>query len=214
MRIKPGRSYPLGATYDGSGTNFSLFSEAAQRVELALIADNGEQECVDLTEMDGFVWHGYVPGVGPGPRYAFRVDGPYDLTRASAATRPSSSSTRTPRRSRARARGRVPVRLPLRRPRRANDTMDSRGHTMASVVTDPASTGATTASRTAYRHTVIYEVHVKGFTRAPRRAGGDPRHVRRLAHPAVIAYLSGSGSPRSSLPVHQSSRTRACSSAA
>ena len=58
MRIKPGRSYPLGATYDGSGTNFSLFSEIAQRVELALIAQDGSQECLDLTEMDGFVWHG------------------------------------------------------------------------------------------------------------------------------------------------------------
>ena len=53
MRIKPGRSYPLGATHDGSGTNFSLFSQAAQRVELALIAEDGSQECVDLTEMDG-----------------------------------------------------------------------------------------------------------------------------------------------------------------
>src|SRR3984885_14341690 len=77
MRIKPGRSYPLGATYDGSGTNFSLFSEAAQRVELALIAEDGSQECVDLTEMDGFVWHGYLPGVGPGQRYGLRVHGPY-----------------------------------------------------------------------------------------------------------------------------------------
>jgi isoamylase len=78
MRIKPGRSYPLGATHDGSGTNFSLFSEAALRVELALIAEDGSQECVDLTEMDGFVWHGYLPGVGPGQRYGFRVHGPYE----------------------------------------------------------------------------------------------------------------------------------------
>src|SRR6202522_3624947 len=78
MRIKPGRSYPLGATYDGSGTNFSLFSEAARRVELALIAEDGSQECVDLTELDGFVWHGYLLGVGPGQRYGFRVHGPYE----------------------------------------------------------------------------------------------------------------------------------------
>jgi pullulanase/glycogen debranching enzyme len=76
VRVKPGRSYPLGATYDGSGTNFSLFSETAERVELALIAPDGPQECVDLTEMDGFVWHGYLPGAGPGQRYGFRVHGP------------------------------------------------------------------------------------------------------------------------------------------
>ena len=76
MMIKPGRAYPLGATYDGSGTNFSLFSEAAKKVELALIADDGSQECVRLTEVDGFVWHGYLPGIGPGQRYGFRVHGP------------------------------------------------------------------------------------------------------------------------------------------
>jgi isoamylase len=67
VKIKPGRSYPLGAAYDGSGTNFSLFAEAAEQVELALIAPDGSQECVALTEMDGFVWHGYLPGVGFGP---------------------------------------------------------------------------------------------------------------------------------------------------
>ena len=78
MRIKPGRSYPLGATYDGFGTNFSLFSEVARKVELVLIAQDGSQECIALTEQDGFVWHGYLPDIGPGQRYGFRVHGPYE----------------------------------------------------------------------------------------------------------------------------------------
>ena len=57
----PGRPYPLGATYDGTGTNFALFSEVAERVELCLIADDGTETRVDLTEVDAFVWHGYLP---------------------------------------------------------------------------------------------------------------------------------------------------------
>src|SRR5438067_1257956 len=66
MKIWPGTPYPLGATYDGSGTNFSLFSEAAERVELCLFDDHGNQACVDLAEMTGFIWHGYLPDVSPG----------------------------------------------------------------------------------------------------------------------------------------------------
>ena len=74
----PGRPYPLGATYDGSGTNFALFSEVAERVELCLIAEDGTETRVDLTEVDAFVWHGYLPAITPGQRYGFRVHGPYD----------------------------------------------------------------------------------------------------------------------------------------
>ena len=100
MRLWPGTPYPLGATYDGAGTNFALFSEVAERVELCLFDDDGTETRVDLHEVDGFVWHGYLPGVGPGQRYGYRVHGPVRPgARASAATRPSCCSTRTPRRS-------------------------------------------------------------------------------------------------------------------
>ena len=75
--VWPGESYPLGATYDGAGTNFGLFSEVAQRVELCLFDDDGKETRVDLHEVDGFVWHGYLPGVSPGQRYGYRVHGPY-----------------------------------------------------------------------------------------------------------------------------------------
>ena len=73
-----GQAYPLGATYDGAGTNFSLFSEVADRVELCLIAKDGSEERIDLDEVDGYVWHAYLPTVTPGQRYGFRVYGPWD----------------------------------------------------------------------------------------------------------------------------------------
>src|SRR4051812_36571058 len=73
----PGSAFPLGATYDGAGTNFSLFSEVASTVELCLFDDDGAESSVPLTEVDGYCWHAYLPQIGPGTRYGFRVDGPW-----------------------------------------------------------------------------------------------------------------------------------------
>jgi isoamylase len=82
QNIWPGTSYPLGATYDGSGTNFALFSEAAERVELCLFSakKSGKlvERRVEVTEVDAFVWHCYLPDIQPGQRYGYRVHGPYD----------------------------------------------------------------------------------------------------------------------------------------
>src|SRR5258708_6254217 len=75
--VWPGEPYPLGTTWNGSGTNFALFSEAADRVELCLF-EGAEETRVDLAERDGFVWHAYLPGIAPGQRYGYRVHGPYD----------------------------------------------------------------------------------------------------------------------------------------
>src|SRR6186997_1309846 len=69
MEIWPGQPYPLGATYDGSGTNFSVFSEVAERIELCLFDESGTETRVDLPEVTGFCWHGYVPTTSPGQRY-------------------------------------------------------------------------------------------------------------------------------------------------
>jgi glycogen operon protein len=77
MRIWAGQPYPLGATYDGLGTNFSLFSEVAERVELCLFDEDGTERRIDLPEVTGFVWHGYVPQMTPGQRYGYRVHGPW-----------------------------------------------------------------------------------------------------------------------------------------
>src|SRR5712664_2057868 len=77
MRILRGHNYPLGATYDGAGTNFSLFSEVATRVQLCLF-DRGRETCVDLPQVTGLCWHGYLPAIEPGQRYGYRVHGPWD----------------------------------------------------------------------------------------------------------------------------------------
>ncbi|AFM19761.1 isoamylase [Mycolicibacterium chubuense NBB4] len=78
LELWPGKAYPLGATYDGYGTNFALFSEAAEKVELCLFDADGTETRVTLPEVDGFVWHGFIPNIEPGQRYGYRVHGPYD----------------------------------------------------------------------------------------------------------------------------------------
>ena len=99
IEVWPGTPYPLGATYDGAGTNFAVVSEVAESVELCLFDDDDTETRITLPEYDAFVWHGYLPGVSPGQRYGFRVHGPYDPARGCDATRTSCSSTPTPRRS-------------------------------------------------------------------------------------------------------------------
>ncbi len=74
----PGKAYPLGASYDGSGSNFAVFSEAAEFVELCLFDADGVETRLKLPEVDGYIWHGFVPDVEPGQRYGYRVHGPYD----------------------------------------------------------------------------------------------------------------------------------------
>src|SRR6201989_592700 len=78
MEIWPGAAYPLGASFDGSGTNFALFSEVAEKVELCLFDEERNETRVELTEVDGFVWHGYLPQMQPGQLYGYRVHGPWD----------------------------------------------------------------------------------------------------------------------------------------
>src|ERR1700735_159097 len=85
MEVWPGTPYPLGATWDGAGTNFALFSEVAEQVELCLFnagdADEDGETRIAITEVDGLVWHCYLPGVEPGQRYGYRVHGPYQPER-------------------------------------------------------------------------------------------------------------------------------------
>ena len=77
IEVWPGRGYPLGATFDGNGTNFALFSEVAEQIELCLFDEQGAQTALPLEEVDAFSWHAYLPNVGPGQRYGYRVHGPY-----------------------------------------------------------------------------------------------------------------------------------------
>jgi len=76
--MRAGEPYPLGATFDGQGTNFSVFSRVAERVELCLFDERGRESRISLPEMTGHSWHGYLPRVGPGHRYGYRVHGPWD----------------------------------------------------------------------------------------------------------------------------------------
>ena len=130
-----GHPYPLGATHDGKGTNFALFSEVAERVELVLVDDQGVESTVPVTEVDGFVWHCYLPDVGPGQRYGYRVHGPWAPEvghRCNPAKLLLDPYTKA-------VDGQVDNHSSLfERAPHGRSRADSAGHTMLGVVTDPA----------------------------------------------------------------------------
>jgi isoamylase len=206
MRIWPGDPYPLGATYDGAGTNFSLFSETAEAVELCLFDDAGEETRIPLTETDGFVWHGYVPWVGPGQRYGYRVHGPYDPANGLRCN--PGKLLLDPYAKAVEGEVRWDEALFAYRfgdPESRNDD-DSAPYTPKSVVINPYfDWGEDRSPRTPYHETVIYEAHVKGLT---ERHPGLPERERGtyagLADPITIDYLSELGVTAIELmPVHQ-----------
>ena len=206
MRIWPGRPYPFGATYDGTGTNFAVYSGVAERVELCLIAADGTEERVDLPEVDAFVWHGYVPALQPGQRYGYRVHGPYDPAQghrcnpAKLLLDPYAKAID----------GQIDGDQSLfsyqfGAPGTRNDD-DSAGHTMTSVVVNPFfDWGHDHPPQHEYHDSVIYEAHVRGLTKLHP---GVPEELRgtyaALAHPAVIEHLTTLGVTAIELmPVHQ-----------
>jgi isoamylase len=202
----PGRPYPLGATYDGAGTNFAVFSEVAERVDLALISDDGAEQLVQLTEVEGFVWHAYLPGVQPGQRYGFRVHGPYNPAEGH---RCNPSKLLLDPYAKA-IDGQVDGDESLfsylfAKPEELN-TKDNREHTMLSVVTNPFfDWGNDRPPGRAYHQTVIYEAHVKGLTKTHP---GLPEEIRGtyagIGHPATIEHLRELGvSAIELMPVHQ-----------
>ncbi|MGD0243062.1 MAG: glycogen debranching protein GlgX [Streptosporangiaceae bacterium] len=211
MRIWPGTPYPLGATWDGWGTNFALFSEIAERVELCLFDDAGDKGTltetpVELTETDGFVWHGYLPGIAPGQRYGYRVHGPYDPPRG---LRCDGSKLLLDPYGKA-------VEGDLRwdeslfdyqfaNPAKRN-TSDSASHMPKNVVINPFfDWGNDRAPQTPYHETIIYEAHVRGLTLChPEVPAAQRGTYAGLAHPAVIAHLQRLGVTAVELmPVHQ-----------
>jgi glycogen operon protein len=202
----PGRPYPLGATYDGSGTNFALFSEVAQFVTLALIGDDGSEELIPLTEVDGFVWHAYLPTVQPGQRYGYRVDGPYNPAKGH---RCNPSKLLLDPYAKA-IEGQVDGDESLFSYRFDNpaelNTMDNLQHTMLSVVTTPFfDWGNDRPPNRDYHETVIYEAHVKGLTQTHPALPEDIRGTYAgIGHPAIIEHLTSLGVTAIELmPVHQ-----------
>jgi glycogen operon protein len=206
MQIWPGRPYPLGATYDGAGVNFSLFSEVAERVQLCLIGDDGTETCVDLPETDGFVHHVYIPGVQPGQRYGFRVHGPHD---PAAGHRCNPAKLLLDPYAKA-VEGQVDGHESLfsyrfADPDRFNDD-DSLGHTMLSVVVNPYfDWGNDRRPDHEYHETVIYEAHVRGLTMTHPAIPEEMRgSYAAIAHPAMIEHLTELGVTAIELmPVHQ-----------
>jgi isoamylase len=206
MQVWPGSSYPLGATYDGMGTNFSLFSEVAERVELCLFAADGTEERIVLPETDAFVWHGYLPGVGPGQRYGYRVHGPYD-PRAGLRCNPSKLLLDPYAKA---IDGRVDWHPPLfsyqlDHPGDRNDE-NSAPHLPKCVVINPYfDWGTDRPPNRPYHETVIYEAHVKGLTQRHPRIPEEMRGTYAgVSHPATIQHLRDLGVTAVELmPVHQ-----------
>lgn len=214
----PGNPYPLGASYDGAGTNFSLFSEIAEKVELCLIDHRGSESRIPLDEVDGFVWHAYLPNITPGQRYGFRVYGPFEPA-AGHRCDPSkllldpygkafhgdftfgqalfSYDLKAVNPNGPNADGLDPGIPPM---------VDSLGHTMTSVVSNPFfDWGSDRAPLTPYHETVIYEAHVKGMTQTHPSVPEELRGTYAgLAHPAIIDHLHSLRVTAIELmPVHQ-----------
>ncbi|WP_156725436.1 glycogen debranching protein GlgX [Streptomyces apocyni] len=206
MQVWPGQAYPLGATYDGAGTNFAVFSEAADRIELCLLHDDGSETAVELREVDAFVRHAYLPGIMPGQRYGFRAHGPYAPERGQ---RCNSAKLLLDPYARAVCGqvdwGEEVYGYHFGAPERRND-LDSAPHTMTSVVVNPYfDWGDDRPPRTPYNETVLYEAHVKGLTMLHPELPEELRGTyAALAHPAVIEHLTGLGVTALELmPVHQ-----------
>ena len=214
LDVWPGRPYPLGATFDGSGVNFAIFSEAANRVELCLIDDPTDgsvgagptETRVEVTEVDGSVWHAYLPSVQPGQRYGYRVHGPFDPSRGQRCN---------------------PSKLLLDPYAKAMDGMidgdeslfsyrfsdpnvyndlDSLEHTMYSVVVNPFfDWGHDRPPGHQYHDSIIYEMHVKGLTMTHPDVPEDVRGTyAAIGHPVIIDHLRELGvTAVELLPVHQ-----------
>ncbi|MGH9411683.1 MAG: glycogen debranching protein GlgX [Vicinamibacterales bacterium] len=206
MQIWPGEPLPIGATFTGDGTNFSIFSETATRVELCLFDEHGVEQRVDMPERTALCWHVYLPGVKPGQRYGYRVHGPWSpdegqwcnpakllldpYARAIDGTWAWNESM-------------FPYHFNA--PESSKNDLDSADVMPKAVVVDAAfDWGGDRPPQTPWHRTIVYETHVKGFT---KRHPDLPEHLRGtyagLAHPIAIEYLKKLGiTAVELLPVH------------
>jgi isoamylase len=211
MQVWPGRAHPLGATWTGEGTNFAIFSENAEAVDLCLFDETGDETRIRLPEVTNYVWHGYVPGVGPGQRYGFRVHGPYEPKRGH---RFNARKLLIDPYAKA-IEGDVcfgseifgyPMDNFANRDRdleRANG--DDAFAIPKCIVVDPSFDWQDDRHPDIPWHkTVIYEVHVKGFTQQHPEIPEELRGTYAgFAHPAAIAHLKSLGiTAVELLPVH------------
>ncbi|MBM7507992.1 glycogen debranching protein GlgX [Nocardioides sp. 31GB23] len=213
METWPGTAYPLGATFDGSGTNFALFSEVADSVVLCLFDDDPEhpdgpllETCVELQEVDAHVWHCYLPTIQPGQRYGYRVHGPWD---------PEQGLRCNPNKLLLDPYAKATWReidwdpslfaYTFGEEDSRNDD-DSAPHMTLGVVINPFfDWEGDRRPRVDYNDTVVYEAHVKGLTQlhpdVPEELRGTYAGV---AHPSVVEHLKKLGVTAVELmPVHQ-----------
>jgi len=207
MQVWPGKPYPLGATFDGSGTNFSLFSEPATRVQLCLFDDQDQETCVDLPETTALCWHGYLPNVRPGQRYGFRVHGPWA---------PENGLWCNPSKVLLDPYAKAIDGLwewneavfpyHFSQPENSRNELDSAAFVARSVVINPFfDWGNDRQPETPWHRTVVYETHIKGFSRShpsiPEELRGS---YAGLAHPVAVEHLKKLGiTAVELLPVHQ-----------
>jgi len=211
LRTTPGKPFPLGATMDANGVNFAIYSENATAVELCLFShetDQHETEAINITEKSGNIWHVYLPGIKPGQLYGYRIDGPYEPANgyrfnknkllidpnAKAITRKLEWNESL-----------YGYEIGNEQEDLSFSNQDSAPHMPKCIVTDPNYDWEGDAKpNTPLHKTIIYEMHVKGFTKLNNAI---PENIRgtysALADPAVIEYLKNLGITAVELmPVH------------
>ena len=209
MQIRPGSMYPLGASYDGAGVNFALYSQVAQKVELCLFDEHGVETRIEMTERNSYVWHNYIPGLHPGQRYGYRVYGPYDPVHG---LRCNPNKLLLDPYAKA-IEGNIDGDESLfsywfKSPddNSAMNDLDSAAHTMKSAVINPYfDWGNDQHPYISYHDSVIYEAHVRGMTNLNMDVPPDIRGTYAgLAYPSVIEYLKKLGITAIELmPIHQ-----------
>lgn len=209
MQIRPGSMYPLGASYDGAGVNFALYSQVAQKVELCLFDEHDVETRIEMTERNSYVWHNYIPGLHPGQRYGYRVYGPYDPVHG---LRCNPNKLLIDPYAKA-IEGNIDGDESLfsywfKSPddNSAMNDLDSAAHTMKSAVINPYfDWGNDQHPYISYHDSVIYEAHVRGMTNLNMDVPPDIRGTYAgLAYPSVIEYLKKLGITAIELmPIHQ-----------
>ncbi|HEV7647856.1 MAG TPA: glycogen debranching protein GlgX [Actinophytocola sp.] len=205
LHVLPGHPFPLGAHPEAGGVRFAVASSVADAVDLCLIGEDGSEHRIGLTERTFGIWHGLVPGVTPGQRYGYRVHGPYDPARGLRCNPAKLLVDPYARRITGRVTD-IAATLGYRTDPTTGRAshVDSLGHVPLSVVTSPGGPDTGTRPDTPFEETVIYELHVRGFT---MRHPEVPAHQRGtylgLTHPAVIDHLVRLGvTAVELLPVH------------
>ena len=201
--------YPLGASYDGAGVNFALYSQVAQKVELCLFDEHDVETRIEMTERNSYVWHNYIPGLHPGQRYGYRVYGPYDPVHG---LRCNPNKLLLDPYAKA-IEGNIDGDESLfsywfKSPddNSAMNDLASAAHTMKSAVINPYfDWGNDQHPYISYHDSVIYEAHVRGMTNLNMDVPPDIRGTYAgLAYPSVIEYLKKLGVTAIELmPIHQ-----------